>query len=236
MLENDAGRWLSFGASLTGSRHLQRGEANQDAWISQHWDWGDLIVVCDGLGSMPHARRGAQAACAAVSLAAWELAADKEFRALPERIHTHWLKQVQPLEPELSGTTCLFALVTADSAWLGQLGDGMVCAVGEQSVLLPVDNEFLNVTCCLGLEHTPLNWQFARYPVMDFSGIVLTTDGLSADIPENRQAAFARDLLKNYGPMPPGARITDLQQMLASWPILENYDDKTLACLWRSTL
>lgn len=234
MIERNAGLWSAFGASVKGSGHARRGLPNQDAWRKKSWPWGDLIVVCDGLGSMPEARRGAEAACEAVALAASELAAKGDFSSLPERVHNHWLTRILPMPPEVCGSTCLFALATDEYAYLGQLGDGMAIACGASPILLEVENEFANVTHCLERKHFQKHWQFHKLKTADFYGFALATDGVAADVAVARQPAFAEDLLASYGAMPAPQRAPALAEMLSAWPAPENTDDKTIACLWRN--
>ncbi|MGK0290454.1 MAG: hypothetical protein ACI86H_001913, partial [bacterium] len=62
--------WKSWGASVAGPSHLKLGIVNQDAWISRHYSWGDVVVVSDGLGSRQQSDLGAKAACLSVLEAA----------------------------------------------------------------------------------------------------------------------------------------------------------------------
>lgn len=224
-----------FCASVRGSGHMRHDVPNQDSWLGCHAHWGDLLVVSDGLGSMPHARLGADAACAAVSCAAamahWQ---NPQLADLPCLIHANWLRLVSPLNPESCGATCLFALRRDGNLWLGQLGDGMIVALGRHVDGLVFEdlNEFVNVTDCLGAHFFPESWQWAVVPENALEGVVISTDGVSVDIPDSSKSAFCRDFWEEYRHMEPRRRKVEMEAMLEAWPGDGNGDDKTIGCLW----
>lgn len=234
------GNWKSWGESVIGPLHLRDRLPNQDAWLSAHRSWGDVIAVSDGLGSHPHSDVGARAACRAV------LGAADLFRRFPESriedflglVHAHWLMRISPFSPRECSATCLFAIRVGGRCLLAQLGDGLVVACGEEveeTVILADDkiHSFSNVTESLGRDFRPEQWRYRMVSEGACDAVILCTDGISDDIPPERQADFARDLFLSYRETAPRQRQKELRSWMTKWPVPCHSDDKTIACLFR---
>lgn len=233
------GDWMSWGLSRSGAMHVKLGIPCQDAWFSCHAHWGDLVVVCDGMGSCREAQRGAQAACRAVVTAARKFAVQGNARPLDflELLHAQWCFFLLPFTPRDCRTTCLFALRSRGEMLFAQLGDGMLvaCSNGKANQVFPGnDKDFANVTTGLGERFLPEQWQFRSLPESEVDAVLLTTDGLADDIEEDMKEEFALDILAEARMMCAHSRIVWLQELLDSWPITGPSDDKTIACLYRN--
>ena len=106
----------TYGASVRGPRNSRDSRANQDAWTRSNGAFGDLIGVCDGLGSRPSSDAGAQAACRALRRAArlWRAsacaAAGLDSTYLVRLVEILWLIEVASESPAECASTCMFAL------------------------------------------------------------------------------------------------------------------------------
>lgn len=231
--------WMSWGVSRCGATHARLGIPCQDAWFSCHARWGDLAVVCDGMGSCREARRGAQAACRAVVTAAKMFVAQdgaclEDFLGL---IHAQWRFFLLPFAPRDCRTTCLFALRSRGRMLFAQLGDGMLIACGNgraRPAFPDSDKDFANVTTGLGERFLPEQWQLLSLPEAEVDAVLLTTDGLADDIKEEKKGEFALDLLAEVRMMPHHSRTVWLRNLLDSWTATGPSDDKTVACLYRN--
>ena len=231
------GNWMSWGLSRRGATHVRLGIPCQDAWFSCHARWGDLAVVCDGMGSCREARRGAQAACRAVVTAARRFAV--QDGACPEdllgRIYAQWRLFLLPFPPRDCRTTCLFALRSRGRMLFAQLGDGMLvaCGNGRASPVFPdSDKDFVNITTGLGERFLPEQWQLLSLPEAEVDAVLLTTDGLADDIEEDMKGEFALDILAEARMMRATSRAAWLREILDSWTATGPSDDKTIVCLY----
>lgn len=223
--------WQSWGASVCGLHHVRLNQPCQDYWREFHESWGDLVVVCDGLGSRPYSGLGARMACAATGLAASMLEKTATAADFTAMLHAFWLKLVNPEKADECGCTCLFALTRGDRLWLGQLGDGMIATVGQQVFSFTHEYDFLNVTDCLEHGHYPELWHLAEFPAYTVQAVILGTDGISADIPMRLRLGLAEEFFNEFQLYAVPLRYMKTLEILRNWPVPENTDDKTLACL-----
>lgn len=230
--------WQSFGASIRGQRHIRLGEPNQDTWRAYHDSWVDLVVVCDGLGSLSLSGVGSRMACLAAEIAAREIGNNARLDPadFTARLHSRWLKLVGRGSVADCGCTCLFALAHKDELVLGQLGDGMIATVGENPFTFTHEYDFLNVTDCLEDRHYPELWHLATLSAEGVRAVVLSTDGVSADIPLACRFGMAEEFFNEFGHYSATIRCRKTEEALRCWPVPDNTDDKTLACLGRVQL
>ena len=233
-------RITSYGASVQGVAHSLRGVPNQDAWLRAGNTTGSLIVVCDGMGSKPHARRGAQEACLAVREAVfrWTRTMSAPVSCLIELIETLWRLRIHPYEPVEAATTCLFAFAGENGEWtVGGIGDGLVAVRTEgealQCVIGEVRNGFCNETDALGGTYAGQTaWKVRRFPSTSRERYaVLSTDGLSDDLQPLKRDAFCDWLVSEFSDLEANLRWRRLAGMLKAWPTAGHSDDKTIAVL-----
>jgi serine/threonine protein phosphatase PrpC len=234
-------KWSSWGASVIGPLHVKEGLPNQDAWISRHYDWGDVVAVSDGLGSHAHSEVGARAACmAAVDAArAFHQFSGAGIVDILRLLHADWLARIGPLDPRECSATCLFAIHAAGKCLLAQLGDGLVALCGEDRVasLVLFDDKldsFSNITSSLGSKFQPERWRYSLLPVERCQAVVLCTDGISDDIFPERQAEFAKEMHLAYRNSGAREREEHLLSWMTNWPVPGHSDDKTVACLFKT--
>jgi Protein phosphatase 2C len=210
----------------------------QDAWRGTAGRFGSLVVVADGLGSRPHGRLGAVAACRAAHRAVRELA----MTGIPDpaelfpRVEEHWRRELGPREPTECGTTVLLSLVhTSGGVLLGQVGDGLI-AVGAGATaepLVPWRAGFGNETDALGVSGRPPVWhsRWLPSPPAGFR-VFMATDGVADDLHPEHIGGFITELARQFGPLPAPERHRRLCAELRSWPTPGHFDDKTLALHW----
>jgi len=238
--------WNSWGASVIGPQHAKAGLPNQDFWLARRYKGGNVIAVSDGLGSKPHSDHGSRAVCRAVCEAA------KHYRKNPpadvvdllRHIHANWLGQLPPHAVSECSATCLFAVRSHGRLTLGRLGDGMIVVHGESprdSFVLSEDKEdsFANCTHALGSELRPREWETVTIEEAQCKAVLIYTDGIVEGIamdgdrgPESH-LEFTRELSSQYMALSPGDIRKDLKKWLGQWSFPDNYDDKTIACLFK---
>lgn len=230
----------SFGATVRGPLHCQERRANEDAWLHVAGSFGVLAAVCDGMGSKPHAREGARAACAAVkeAVSRWAKAEGAPLAYLPHLIEVFWRLRLHPMEPQTAATTCLLALATQRGTWIvGGLGDGLAITRSGADLQIVIGDRggaFVNETAALGVSRGPRDWTLLEFPPSDRERIaVLATDGIADDLRPDRLAEFCDWLAETFCDLTPTARVRTLAAELRAWPTPGHLDDKTLAVLHR---
>lgn len=182
------------GASSTGTSHLARDAACQDAHHVVLGDDGTVVAAAaDGAGSARLGGEGAAIASRwAAELLAFQLAeakpaTDSDWAPLLVNVLTRTRARLRHGAAARGApigdlaTTLIFAAITSDVVAIGQVGDGtaIVRRAGELVVLAEVErSEYLNETVFL----TSRGWkEDARTAVIDAAGIdalALLTDGL----------------------------------------------------------
>ena len=229
----------SFGASCRGPLHRKEGRPNEDAWLRACGSFGSLVVVCDGIGSRPKARRGAQAACRAVreAVVRWAQADDAPIGYLIHLIEVCWRIRIHPASPGECATTCLWALARNNGEWvMGALGDGLLLyrtGQGPVSALIGEHrNGFGNETVALGASSGVKSWKVLQLPPTEEERlVVLATDGIADDLVPEKYGAFCSWISGELGMLEPSRRWRLLMAELEHWPTPKHLDDKTLAVL-----
>ena len=238
--------WKSFGASVRGPGHIATGTANQDAWSSFHHTWGDGVVVSDGVGSKPFSNFGSEAACLAVGCAARthrikadisKVEIDRDF--LFERIKSHWLSIISPLEPRDCSATCLFAFRIGDGViHLGMLGDGLVAALKSDGSVLSLSEDktqgFSNITAALSSNLSDKEWRYFSLPEEECIAVLLCTDGVADDL--DNVDGFVASFIEAHCSIAEISANRRIREMLEKWPTPKHSDDKTIACLCREEI
>lgn len=228
----------TFGASVRGPLHRHEGLPNEDAWLRAHGHFGALIVVCDGLGSKPHARAGARAACAATKEAVtrWSRSRGAPLPYLSYLIEVLWRLRLHPLPPASAATTCLLALRTQEGRLvIGGVGDGLALVhTSDETAVVIGDrgDSFGNETEGLGASAGPRAWTLREFPPTEGNRLaVLATDGIADDLRPERLAEFCDWLMTSFAPLEPIQRYHRLASELRAWPTPGHVDDKTIAAI-----
>lgn len=223
-----------FGATIRGPGHVAEGLSNQDAWGRGRIGSARVVVVSDGMGSRPHAREGARAACKAVvdAVRQWRRHPDAPVDVLLGLVHLLWRARVAPRAPEDCACTCLFAVVEPDGSGVtAQIGDGLVVLRDDGGVTplaARAERGFANETCALGVTARLSAW--SRLPLERRSrSLVLCTDGVADDLRPDRLDAFVDWLIAEVRPELPAKRRRTLERALREWPTPNHVDDKTVA-------
>lgn len=227
-----------FGASVRGPGNRRRHVSKQDAWHGTAGRFGSLVVVADGLGSSPHSRDGAIAACRAAHRAVKEVAVPgvPDPATLFARIEEHWQCAIAPLDPSECQTTLLVSLIhSSGGVLLGQIGDGLLAfaADGQVEPLVPDRVGFGNETDALGISgrRPSCCTRWLSSPPTGFQ-IFLATDGVADDLRPEVVGGFVAYLAGEFAPLPARERHRRLTAELRAWPTPQHFDDKTLALHW----
>ncbi len=225
------------GASVTGPGHIAKGIVNQDSFLCINKHKYTLMVLSDGMGSKPFADLGSKKACEAVAEEIAAFVKNKErslsIMQLFSNIILNWKISLLPLEAKKCSATCLFALVTKSKILTAALGDGMICLLGRkpsQSIVVNDDKEgsFSNTTFSLSDSNAESRFRYGFYDRALFKGIVLTTDGISADLETGKELSFAEDIFEETKKLFLPKRKSFIKDMMNNWPVPHHTDDKTI--------
>lgn len=230
--------WKSFGASVVGPGHIAAGIPNQDAWASFHHEWGDGIVVSDGLGSKPLSDFGSRAACLAVARAIHYCSRMPEIdrTVLADRIMSRWVSLIAPLSPRDCAATCLFGFRMSDGGVLmGTIGDGLAAVLKTDGSVVSLFDEksegFTNITAALSPGVGVKEWRWLSMPEEECQSIILCSDGVCDDLSD--RDGFVREFFAAHKELSSLSASRRARGMLAKWPTPGHSDDKTIACLLR---
>ena len=230
---------LSFGATVRGPRSREDNRPNQDAWVQASGRFGNLIAVCDGLGSRSNSRLGARAACKAVCNAArhWPgLAIVNDPKHVIRLIEILWRLELGSNTVGDCATTCTLALREPDGQMLlAGLGDSVaICRFQDGRIEMKggrPDSSFGSETLALGMPHQISDWWTHTIAPADGRAILLASDGVSDDLTFERIGGFVDWLLTQFGGLPAPERSRALRSTLQKWPVPNHTDDKTIAIL-----
>ena len=223
-----------WGASVKGYPH-QKQRKNQDAWIRAKGQFGTIIAVADGLGSKPHSRQGAQAACLAAKQASIYVSRQDSYRfsSILPILRGMWNAKIQPYSPEECATTCIFAHYSKNGLGLAQLGDGL-CLVqfGDSLNVLGCETQpYANLVSQYLGASGQLKWSYRFWPKVEYPAtICLATDGISEALQPENYGALTQYFQNEYLYLTPHERYRRLRQELSDY-LINNIDDKTLAIL-----
>lgn len=225
-----------FGASVPGPAHVAEGLPNQDAWRRGRVGSTQIVAVSDGMGSRPHARIGARAACHAVvdAVRQWRRHPCAPVDVLLGLIHLLWRARVAPLAPQDCACTCLFAALDPDGSGVtAQIGDGLIVLREEETVTCltgRAGRQFANETSALGIITRISAWSKLELQKSTRS-VVLCTDGVADDLLPDHLGKFVDWLIKDIRAELPAKRRRILERALRNWPTPNHLDDKTVAVI-----
>lgn len=225
------------GTSVLGRRHAKDGAPNQDSWGCYRSPWGNLAVVCDGVGSCEMSHLGSRAACAAVREAAEHMSREPDFSMFGVHVDAAWRARLPPGNAGRFATTCLFALRLRSGRFLvGGVGDGLAAfgKVGGQSFrVVDLCGGDFGETCALGGGGGAGAWRQEEGD--DTEGgmwALLSTDGLSNDLATERLGSLADWLIERTGGLSARRRAVFLRSQLGRARLGGGSDDQTLALQW----
>ncbi len=230
-----------WSATRRGPHHIEKNMPNQDYRLGQHYKWGDVVVVADGVGSCPNSAIGSKSACKAAILAIKHCVQENifDFERIIYLLHSFWLVFLGNTPPETAATTCLWAFTYSDKIYIASVGDGMIAACGNEIASTDVFEDtkedcFKNETDCLQPLCSDCCWQTEVLNKDNYNSILLTTDGISGiyDFSKHKQLAYA--LAKNFNSFDVKTRNKNLIKLLKDYDNKGYSDDKTLICMnWR---
>lgn len=229
-----------YGASVRGPRNVREGHPNQDCWGRASGRFGNVVVVCDGLGSKPKSDMGARAACKAVCRAAsmWPgISTGLDVGELLGLVEAMWRVLVAPCVPADGATTCAFCLrEPGGDLVLAGIGDGLTVAIFKDGALETFggrsSTSFANETLALGVAHRRTDWWHVVIPQGRARGVILMTDGVADDLAEESLGHFADWVFDEVGNLPSLTRARLLAKELKRWPVPKHQDDKTIVAMF----
>lgn len=198
-----------------------------------------ILIVADGLGSAKNSDYGAKKAVTAVEKAVnqWRNLEKKDNKVLIQLIHFYWNLLIGDSDFEKKDclTTCLFAYIDKISKKiiLGQIGDGLLLIKSKTEIVAVKSTEDYNFTKSLGSSKSYNDWNIKNidYDINDFT-LLISTDGISEDLVENKEDEFAETLIQNMLKLKRNKRNNYLNQLLENWPTKFHTDDKTICIAW----
>lgn len=217
--------------SVIGPGHLLSGQPNQDSVLVKRLPTGWLAVVCDGMGSKPHADVGSKQACQAAFDVIKTVEFSIESKVLIKLIYQKWLNSLGDIKASDAVTTCLIAWVSnSGELRTFQLGDGLILTSQQASKRLD-KNDFGNITTGLGKSKQFSDWQVTRQQSSVGDVIALMTDGISEDLNQGMEIAFVNTIVESTNGKSTRQVKAWLKNEFRHWGTPNHTDDKTLAVL-----
>jgi|TARA_B110000090_G_C13306577_1_gene417896 serine/threonine protein phosphatase PrpC len=217
--------------SVIGPAHLSNGQHNQDATLIRPVARGWVAVVCDGLGSKPHAGLGSRLACKAVINIINQVDFTIGSKELITLIYQQWLNKLGCVKAKDAMTTCLFCWLSHDSqVRTFQLGDGLIITSKKSREIIDT-NDFGNETTGLGKSKKFSDWKVTHQQLGKGDVIALMTDGISDDIKQGMEIEFVHVISERIKGKNIRRSKTWLKNELRSWATPKHTDDKSIALL-----
>jgi len=230
-------RLLAYGATVTGPRHIDLTEPNQDSIKLRGFSGGWIGAVADGLGSRKHSDIGSKIACQIAEEVLRNANTTIQIDDVLSEVQDQWLKKILPLTPQEAATTLLLFKVDSDGFFqVAQLGDGLLLirANGLFHRLTPERKGYGNQTEALGVVFKPEQW-VCMHGCLAQAGdaIVLMTDGVSDDLDHNQLSEFVDALFVDLQRLNRRTGRKWLQRELKDWATPLHSDDKSLIAIFR---
>lgn len=202
---------------------------NQDSFRVYSNPENLIVVVCDGLGSAPFSREGAEKACsiAIECLKEWK---DENIRS---EIFHRWKDSVGG-KPLLYDTTLKFIRIGKTNITIGGVGDGWIVLSkdGEQPSIYSQDHVFSNQTDSLMTFDLKEKFWMKTMSANSCDFFLISTDGFSEDMEASDISPFVTDTCGSIDRDHDGFE-KELISTLSNWPIKTNADDKTVVMIRR---
>ncbi|WP_163499049.1 protein phosphatase 2C domain-containing protein [Helicobacter suis] len=123
----------AFGASIKGPRKTH----NQDAYTIKRYKGQLVAVVCDGLGSKLHSKKGSFTLCENVLEVLKVFDCERhDLKFFAPLLATLWACRLHPLKLEDCLSTLQIAIFTESKIYLGKVGDGEIVICGAREEIL----------------------------------------------------------------------------------------------------
>ncbi|WP_163533316.1 protein phosphatase 2C domain-containing protein [Helicobacter suis] len=214
----------AFGASIKGLRKTH----NQDAYTIKRYKRQLVAVVCDGLGSKLHSKKGSFTLCESVFEALKVFDCERhDLKFFAPLLATLWACRLYPLKLEDCLSTLQIAIFTESKIYLGKVGDGEIVICGAREEILREIKEGPTHKTMPFDQGISISWH--TYNTKDIQGILLYTDGVGEILQESKELDFAKSFLKackhDKDPLETSKFLKNVN--------LKSSDDKTLIALFK---
>jgi hypothetical protein len=232
-------RFIACGASVTGPRHRELCEPNQDAMTLSGCRAGWIAAVADGLGSRPRSELGAKRACQVSRRLIRETKSSFDVAEILPILYEQWLKSISPTDARDAATTLLFSYVSFDGhVHTAQLGDGflLVKSEGIFRCITPDRLGYGNQTWALESVFDPDLWNISKCRLSrPGDGIILMTDGVADDLDPLHLSEFFDAIYRSLQSRNRRRGRRWLESELNDWATPMHSDDKTLVAIFRTS-
>ena len=200
---------------------------NQDRFLIRHDNKSVNICVADGLGSSKMSHIGAEQAVKTMSDV---LQNSIGLDQLSFTFKQAW-KENFSNEINMYDTTIRFFQLTSESINYGGIGDGVTLIKHDDFYIKDHNNNsFTNQT--ESVNSPTYSQEFKKYsiPYYNLQAVMIATDGISEDIEED-QLENMLNIIINQILSDEDRFIKHMVQLIDSWPVKTNHDDKTVVFL-----
>ncbi|MFH5882352.1 PP2C family serine/threonine-protein phosphatase [Liberiplasma polymorphum] len=222
----------AYGASIKGEFHKKNKLPNQDAYLIHKHKQYTLVVVCDGLGSKKHSKRGSKKLSKAFKKEVKRFYNQQkfDFSFLIKNVAKRWERSLFPFKARDSDTTCLFALISSKNILMAQIGDGLIVFKSKNgAVIIKEDsNDFTNETQTFN-KSSINQWTVKSIKPNAYEdlSLLLCTDGIGNDLKIEHLDDFIGDLVQTIQTKETNQNKT-LVKIISNWPNKFSTDDKTI--------
>ena len=224
-------KFIDSFASVRGSEHIRNNIPNQDACFSKYD--GNIIVltVADGLGSREKSHHGSAIIGETVyySFKKWIENGSIYLNKLISLIIQNWESKFNNTNEY--ATTCLFTVIYKNKIYVGQIGDGILSYIINDSVhiLIKPNKEFANVTNSIA-NSLVNDWVVRSIDLNanDKIAILMATDGIADTLLTDKIGSFVNYMITNIN-KDIEYRNNFLEKLASEW---ESIDDKTISLIY----
>lgn len=218
--------------SKTGSRHISKGQSNQDRCLyGRTGNNTFFLALADGVSSAPYAEKGADAAVQTIKSVSQDIAVGKteidDLKKLQNRIVRDWKSHFCSGWNDYA-STLNFIIFHNNKVLIGRIGDGLIVSEADRVCRISAVHEefYLTETAALGEAVSRKDFEICLYPAEHVFCAYMVTDGIGKEIAESSREDLNRYLLQLS--QTPEKQI---EQEVVSWVSgldRKNSDDKTI--------